>query len=141
MTTKAQLRRINILIEELEKLRKENPKGKFDMGTWCSIKRAATRLLLRKQILEAIQNPCGTAACLAGKAGLIPRIRRMGFKWDTAKSRGNVADFRYKKLIGNVAVQFFFGSAVFHRVFTRTYSISTLYQGIQALKCFVKDYE
>jgi len=81
MTTKVQKERIEVLIEELEKLRaKHGRKVKFDMGVWCK----ATK----EDIPEAIKNPCGTYACLAGKAGLIPRIRRMGFKWVYSKKLG-----------------------------------------------------
>ena len=139
MTTKVQLRRIEILIEELEKLRKAKPKGKFNMRIWCALKRAATRAVLRKQIREAVKNPCGTSACLAGKAGLIPRIRKMGFKWDTIDRWGDHGGFRYKKFIREAAVRAFFGDDVYWGVFNRPHSITTLFQGINALKSFVRE--
>ena len=93
-TTKVQLRRINILIEELEELRRTTKDIKFEMGTWCELEyvddgQSATDL--QKLIRNATKNPCGTAACLAGKAGLIPRIRKMGFMWNMIP-RKNWAD-------------------------------------------------
>jgi len=136
-TTKVQLDRIRILIEELEKLRKDNPKGKFNMGIWCDLEFARTKTKLQKQIMEATKNPCGTAACLAGKAGLMPRFRRMGFKW-TAHSSG-YADFSYKGNLGDDAVKAFFGYDVFTDVFLNTNEIKTLFQGINALRQFVED--
>jgi len=138
MTTPVQLRRIRILIEELEKLRKDNPKGKFNMGIWCALTKAVDRFILRKEILEATKDPCGTVACLAGKAGLIPRIRRMGFKWDPTGRRKAHANFRYREHRGVGAVTAFFGEDVLYHVF-RIMTINTLYQGIQALKIFVKE--
>lgn len=128
MTTKAQLNRIRILIEELEKLRKEHGrKVKFAMGVWCDLE--------DKSLREAVRNPCGTYACLAGKAGLIPRIRRMGFKcFDDDFG----VDFKYKSHSGTSAIEKFFGKEIMRSVFTRyAMTIPTLFQGILALKRFV----
>ena len=130
MTTKVQLNRIRILIEELEKLRAQHGRGiKFDMGLYVST--------LNFDLPTAIKNPCGTYACLVGKAGLIPRIRRMGFRWTQAAGGGY--DFRYKKCRGSDAIRTFFGDAVSAEIFhgPGMDRISTLFQGIKALKKFV----
>lgn len=143
MTTKIQLKRIEILIEELEKLRKENPRGIFDMGDWCALDSAPTKTELDKQIKEATKNPCGTAACLAGKAGLIPRIRQMGFRWGSRVSilgwdSYAYGGFRYKDYFDDNAIEAFFGEEVLNTVFYDTATINTLYQGIKALKKFIQ---
>lgn len=137
MTTRVQLRRIKILIEELEKLPTD---GVFKMDTWCELS-GGFGTSLKSKIRKAVRNPCGTAACLAGKAGLIPRIRRMGFKWDVLGRWGHHANFRYKTFIGGSARWEFFGEDVNDAVFTSIDTIDTLPEGIEALKEFVKDAE
>jgi len=155
MTTKVQLKRINILIEELEKLRASTPRPKFNMGMWCELTgrdekdswgRAVsndTRAELRAKIKAAVLNPCGTAACLCGKAGLMPRFRRMGFRWDVSKSGKVEGKFYYSKrgrardTYGEVATMEFFGFDVYDDVFINVDEIKTLSQGIKALKRFV----
>ena len=142
MTTK-QLRRVKILITELEKLRATTKTPKFNMGQWMSrlLKRRNSKKAMKIAIMEATREPCNTSACLAGKAGLIPKIRRMGFRWDVigANSYGEgVADFRYKDFIGDEAVKQFFGYDTYSDVFLNTYDINTLFQGINALKRAVK---
>ncbi len=144
MTTQIQIDRLNVLIVELEALRANTKKPKFDMGNWMSgaLTRLTTKVGLHKAIMEATENPCGTASCLAGKAGLIPKIRRMGFKWDVMPDRSYLtgqaqAGFHYDGWTGDFAVQEFFGSEAFHEVFMAISEIRTLLQGIKALKRLV----
>ena len=143
--TKAQLFRVGVLIEELEKVRKSTPSPKFNMKSWCTLHRAATKTFLKKLIGQAVKNPCGTTACLAGKAGLLPKIRRMGFRWEVMRpksyrQRGHPAHagFRYKHNIEVNAVKKFFGTMCYWEVFMNIYGINTLLQGIDALKRFHK---
>lgn len=148
-TTTKQLTRIKILIEELESLRENTEKPAFDMGTWCEISEADTKTKIQKQISEAVKNPCQTAACLAGKAGLMPRFRRMGFSWRFShfgilfgkNEIGACASFKYKEYKGVLAVKMFFGADVTKEVFMQTLGIRTLFQGINALKEFVAEEE
>jgi hypothetical protein len=143
-----QLKRTKVLIVELHKLRDNTEKPKFNMGDWMNnlLSRMSSKAALHKAIMEATKNPCGTAACLAGKAGLIPRIRRMGFKWDVLPERSYLtgqaqAGFHYDGWTGDHAVQEFFGSDVFHEVFMDISGIRTLLQGIRALEKIVKEEE
>jgi len=144
MTTPIQLHRIKILIEELTKLRQraiDKSRGiEFDMTTWMDPELCSPNL--GTKINKAVKNPCGTSACLAGKAGLIPKIRKLGFQWDiTPKSYGTSAGFSYTenefRYTGNSAVSLFFGGGVFKAVFLDVKGINTLHQGIMALKRFV----
>lgn len=145
MTTPIQLHRIEILIEELEKLRQRAKKRKqeiqFFMGNWITPELASPNL--KDKIAKAVRNPCGTQACLAGKAGLISKIRRMGFKWEILPgSRGTESNFQFTenryRFRGDSAVKAFFGGDVTKEIFLGSQSIKTLFQGIQALKRFVK---
>jgi len=146
MTTPTQLRRINILIEELIKLRQRaidrDREIEFNMASWMEPGMSSPNL--RSKIDKAVRNPCGTEACLCGKAGLIPRIRRLGFKWDIIpKSYGTSANFQYTggdgdRYHGSHAVKEFFGEDVTEEVFLGGQDINTLFQGIQALKRFVR---
>ncbi len=139
-----QYRRVKILITELEKLRKTTKKPKFYMGNRMSriLQKRVSKRALRIAIMEATREPCGTEACLAGKAGLIPRIRRMGFKWDVMDEPGEYgyakANFRYKFYKGDEAVRHFFGRDIFNDIFMNTAGIKTLFQGINKLKAAVK---
>lgn len=153
MTTLVQLKRIKILIEELESLKETTKKPAFDMHQWCEIGELRTKALMQKQINKAVKNPCQTAACLAGKAGLMPRFRRMGFSWAFSHYGPSgvihnrlvaLADFRYRdrhKHVwkGTFALEKFFGIPVYRQIFMRTYKIRTLFQGINALKRFVAE--
>lgn len=145
MTTPVQLKRLNVLIEELERLRANTVKPKFNMGNWMSnaLSRFKTKVGLHKAIMEATENPCGTAACLAGKAGIIPKIRRMGFKWDVLPEFSYLngqaqAGFHYNGWTGDYAVKEFFGQEAFHECFMAIGEIKTLLQGINKLKSVVK---
>jgi hypothetical protein len=145
--TEKQYRRVKILITELEKLRQTTKKPKFYMGNWMSrlLQKRRSKRALHIAVMEATREPCGTEACLAGKAGLIPKIRRMGFKWDVTDRTDEydyaIANFRYKVYTGDEAVRAFFGRDIFNQVFMNTSGIKTLFQGINALKRAVKDYE
>lgn len=136
------LHRIKVLIEELEDLRANTPKPKFNMKAWCEIVRGKSKTFLRKLIGAAVKNPCGTSGCLAGKAGLIPKIRRMGFRWEVLPGcrshRPATAGFRYKNFTTDAAVRQFFGRMCYWEVFMDMYGINTLLQGIVALKRFHK---
>ncbi len=145
MTTPIQLHRIEILIEELEKLRQRAKERKeeieFNMGFWITPEMEGPNL--KGKIDKAVRNPCGTAACLAGKAGLIPRIRRLGFKFDIVPgSYGAKAEFQYTEngfnYRENSAIGAFFGEDVTKKIFIGSHNIDTLFQGIQALKRFVR---
>ncbi len=141
----AQLKRCKILITELHELRKNTIKPKFNMGNWMcdTLSRMTRKGRLHRAIMEATKNPCSTAACLAGKAGLIPRIRRMGFKWDVLSGVSYLtgqaqAGFHYGGYTGDDAVKAFFGSDAFHDIFMDLGGIRTLLQGIRALERLVK---
>jgi len=140
--TSKQLFRVEVLIEELVRLRKETPKPQFNMKNWCLLASARTKTFLAQLIGRAVKNPCGTTACLAGKAALIPKIRRMGFRWEVMRPkshrRGQMAKagFRYKRNIADKAVKQFFGPMCYWEVFMDIYGINTLLQGIDALKRF-----
>ena len=141
--SKAQLFRIEVLIEELVRLRKDTPKPMFSMKNWCLLARGRTQTFLKQLIGAAVKDPCGTTACLAGKAGLIPKIRRMGFRWEVMKGRRGRglparAGFRYKNNIEDKAVKSFFGPMCYWEVFMDIYGINTMLQGIDALKRFHK---
>lgn len=145
-TTKVQKGHIRVLIEELEKLQ-DTKDIQFNMSHWCELglrkpfDAPMPREELREAILLATKNPCGTSACLAGKAGLIPRIRRMGFKWGVSRGGAIKGIFRYtnngRELTGDAAVCAFFGERVFEIVFTGRFDIKTIPQGIQALENFL----
>ncbi len=141
--TDIQIKRTEVLIEELIKLRATTEKPQFNMKQWMSnflTRMPGAKALLHREIMEATKNPCGTSACLAGKAGLIPRIRRMGFKWDvvpepkSSRYYDTRACFQYDGLTGDNAAVAFFGNAVYHGVFMNYGEIRTLLQGINALK-------
>lgn len=143
--SKQQLFRVKVLIEELEKMRKSNPSPKFHMKSWCELACARSRTFLNKLIRRATKNPCGTTACLAGKAGLIPKIRRMGFKWEARELSSELlrsttarAGFKFKDKVDDNAVKEFFGIMCYWEVFMDIYGISTLIEGIKALKGFHK---
>lgn len=148
MTHPKQLNHIRLLISELEKLQKETPEPEFDMNIWCSLANSDLqfdREQLERQIEKATENPCGTAACLAGKAGLIPAIRKLGFKWAVSSKKNNIGhrdfpagQFQYKDRRGRAATEEFFGVSVMHMVFESD-QIYTLQEGIDALKAFVYD--
>ena len=137
-----QLFRIKVLIEELVRIRAETDKPKFNMKHWCELARGKSITFLNKLIGKAIKNPCGTSCCLAGKAGLLPKIRRMGFKWEAKPSSSPVrgapatGGFRYQHNVDDNAVKKFFGTMCYWEVFMDLYGISTLLQGIEALKRF-----
>lgn len=143
ITTSLQLHHIKVLIEELEKLRTETPKPKFEMSRWIDalLTFGRNKTSLRKTIHEATLHPCRTSACLAGKASLIPRIRRMGFRWDfwDFNVHGEAtAAFHYRGYFGTSAVRKFFGEDVYYQVFVNLENIRTLLQGIKALKQFME---
>lgn len=146
ITTQIQINRLNVLIEELEKLRANTAKPKFEMRNWMAetLSKFATKVGLHKAIMDATKNPCGTAACLAGKAGLIPRIRRLGFRWDVMETKTFMTNqaqacFHFDGYTGDVAVKHFFGWEAFSEVFMALGEITTLFQGIKRLKKLVKE--
>jgi hypothetical protein len=153
MTNGDQIKRIHILIEELEIIKKETSRQKFNMHEWCELMKFHTRAALKRAVKGATKNPCGTSACLAGKAALIPRLRKMGFKWDFLKLEDigypgenktqAVAGFIYKergqwgeRFEGDEAVKQFFGLRAYQDVF-HNFRIKTLARGIKELKAFV----
>lgn len=140
--SKEHLFRVKVLIEELEDLRANTQKPKFNMKSWCELVIGHSKTFLKKLIGEAVKNPCGTVGCLAGKAGLIPKIRRMGFRWEVLPGQKNRAParagFRYKNFTTDAAVRQFFGRMCYWEVFMDMYGINTLLQGIDALKRFHK---
>ncbi len=152
---KQQYKRTKVLIEELIKLRANTEKPKFQMKNWMSeaLKKMASKVGLHKAIMDATKNPCGTTCCLAGKAGLIPRIRRMGFKWDVRPGPVDAkhyswsaqpwarACFQFDGWTGDAAARKFFGDTVFEKVFMNVAGIRTLLQGIKALQYQVEQYE
>lgn len=141
--TNLQIEHCKILVEELEKLQKATKAPVFSMERWVNpiLDRARTQALLHKRIMDVTKNPCGTAACLAGKAGLIPRIRRLGFKWDIVKGRyygGDAkANFKYGTSEGTYAVTAFFGYSTFTNVFMRT-KIRTLNGALRVLRKHIR---
>jgi len=152
MTSKTQLNRLSILSTELSKLSDAMPAEsvRFDMGLWCELTNAdslLSRADLEKQITEATRNPCNTYACLCGKAGLIPRIRRMGFKWAIRElnvdpnydgRRPCVGEFQYKNLRDHEAIREFFGDGAMDNVFLNHSSIETLDEGIELLEDYIQ---
>ena len=144
--TEFQINNCKILIEELTKLQETVKEPIFDMSRWVDpiLDHFRTKKGLHAKIMEVTKNPCGTAACLAGKAGLIPRIRKMGFKWDVVVHKNYLheatATFMFDDLQENEAVRAFFGTTTFQKVFLRT-KIRTLNGGIRVLKRHVKDEE
>lgn len=145
--TPIQIRRVKILIRELKFLRANTPNPVFRMGEWmCNIlTKRKSKKVLHQDIMKATKQPCGTAACLAGKAGLIPAVRRMGFKWDVyTKDQafdlfGNArAGFQFGSHLGDNAVVAFFGQMAFSEVFMDIRGIRTLLQGIKALEAVVE---
>jgi len=153
MTNKEQINRLKVLIEELEIIYKgPRKKSSINMSEWCELDKFHSMAALTRAIKIATEDPCGTSACLAGKAGLIPRIRKMGFKWDFDHSQPvgfewerktqAVAGFVFKERghlprKGDIAVKEFFGERAFQDVF-HNFNIKTLFQGIRELKAFVK---
>ncbi len=74
--TDDQRRRLNTLADELSNL-----DGFVHMGDWMTVPHRDS--LDRSNLRRAAQaNPCGTAACIAGKAGLMEVFREEGFEWD-----------------------------------------------------------
>jgi len=76
-TTPEQLARLEILHEEFKKLPKD---GRFFMEYWLADLERADYDEIKEGYNKALENPCGTAGCIVGKAGFIPRIRDLGFK-------------------------------------------------------------
>lgn len=62
--------RLRLLIAKLRTM-----DGFIDMGRWTDMD------LPQSKLKDAMSNPCGTACCLAGKAGLMPEFHKLGFKW------------------------------------------------------------
>lgn len=147
--TNFQINNCKILVEELVKLQATVDNPVFDMERWVNprLDRARTQKALHKRIMKVTDNPCGTAACLAGKAGLIPRLRRLGFKWDVLKGKhrrffgGDAkANFQYGIYEGTNAVSAFFGCRTFTNVFMRT-KIRTLNGALRVLRKHIREEE
>ncbi len=137
-----QISHCKVLIEELTKAQKAERKPIFSMKRWVDpgIEGAGTKKELHERIMKVTLDPCGTAACLAGKAGLFPRIRKLGFKWDVIAGgyRGYArANFSYGDRRGSQATRAFFGDSTFDNVFMRT-QIRTLKGALRVLKHHVK---
>jgi len=73
--TEEQIDRVKQLIEEF---RIFNDVGFINMVDWAVSEAPGTEY---DKLTQAINNPCGTAACIAGKAGLMQVFRDQGFKW------------------------------------------------------------
>ena len=144
--TEKQISNCKVLIEELVKAQKAERKPIFSMERWIApdFDHGPTKKALHEKIMKVTLDPCGTAACLAGKAGLFPRIRKLGFKWDVVAGRpfnGGYyarANFSYQGLIGSAATKEFFGESTFNSVFIRT-KIRTLSGALRVLKKHIKD--
>ncbi len=124
------LRRIKILIEEFEKF---GNKGFVYMDEWVNTDNVPESDMGRgdrKFIIEAGKNPCGTAACIAGKAGLMPRFRRLGFKYNIYWGSFNVSADR------------FFGESFHEAVFVGRFAVSNVHtpkQAVILMKAFLED--
>ncbi len=145
--TETQISNCKVLIEELTKAQKAERKPIFSMERWIdpNLDSGPSKKALHEKIMKVTLDPCGTAACLAGKAGLFPRIRKLGFKWDVISKAGYLgavarASFSYQGLIGTDATREFFGRSTLDNVFMRT-KIRTLNGALRVLKRHVKDKE
>lgn len=133
-------KRINTLIRELQK----HPDGFIAMETW-----ADPRIAVAGLRAEAEANPCGTACCLAGKAGLMKVFQAQGFSWrfdDLATTHGGTL----RSYVFDPSNAFtmnpsaFFGAALTSAVFTGHWAcanLSTPAQAIIVLRAFLRDAE
>lgn len=121
-------RRVEILLEELEKL----PKESFVyMTDWVVAGGKLSESDEARFVRSAMKNPCGTAACIAGKAGLMPRFRKLGFRWNFEEQY----DFED-------AVYDFFGLMTHRIVFANTLAIQivdTVEQAVVLVRHFLNN--
>lgn len=145
--TGVQLNRIKMLIEEFEIIL-EDRNARIHMRDWCELEYAETKEEAKRKLKDAVDNPCGTAACLAGKAGLMRRFRNLGFKWTMKFEPGFFSydeghfsgEFEYRDSTGDDAVREFFGDDAYEELFM-DFTIKSVRGGIYRLKQFVNRVE
>lgn len=98
--------RIAQLADELEKL-----EGFIYMTDWV-------RGVSMDDVEAAYANPCGTAACIAGKAGLMSVFHARGYKWD---------GFGF-----TTRPEVFFGRRVYYSIFVGTWAQDNIHTPQQA---------
>ncbi len=121
-------RRIKTLVAELSKL-----EGFIHMTGWMAEPNTTTDEGYEKFLKRARKNPCGTAACIAGKAGLMDVFRKEGFYWDYYSGRGGFS----------IEASAFFGQDVHYSVFTGYWAvrnIDTPQQAVIVLQAFLKEW-
>lgn len=110
-------RRLLRLIAEFERLDGFVYMDAFVVGNNCAAWISGADFKLQDEHLRAaIRNPCGTAACIAGKAGLMPVFRRQGLRYNYQDSG------QYQKQLEK-----FFGIAVTRAVFLGDWAISHIH--------------
>lgn len=95
--------RFDILIEEFEKF----DAGYVHMQHWFVFDDPTTTFISGDYLNSAMENPCGTAACIAGKAGLMERFQGMGFGFST-DSPNSGFDRHCVQFFGKVVRDFIF---------------------------------
>lgn len=116
--TDLQIGRVERLIEEL---RSYGDEGAIDMLTWMLRRReyeAADGALYSR---AARANPCGTAACIAGKAALMQMFMDEGFFWD------------FDQAFFSIPPSEFFGRAVNDAVFEGRWAMHNIHTPAQAV--------
>jgi len=125
------LERIKILVGELESF---GPVGYIKMDAWFYLPwRLCGYMVSAKDRAEEIgdliergtKNPCGTAACIAGKAALMPVFNEMGFFLKAADMGDNGNGF-------SISPSSFFGSTISDSVFTGRWAIENIHTPAQA---------
>jgi len=102
-------KRIKQLIKEFKK---QGTAGAIHMNSW---------VYGRPDSVKALANPCGTAACIAGKAGLMPAFRKKGFRWNFLTRRFSNPP------------EVFFGNEVYCAVFIGTWCSKHIHTPAQAV--------
>lgn len=124
------------LIAELEKM-----DGYLSMQQWVD-----TRLVTvnSEELWQAaVEHPCGTACCLAGKAALMPVFREQGFRLNPDIC-SNTHRLYSSSIVFQTQPYVFFGYSLYSAVFTGIWCIKhlhTIAQAAELLRCFLADFE
>ncbi len=115
--------RLAQLADELDKL-----EGFINMKAWVYVGAGTLE--------DAQAHPCGTAACIAGKAGLMPVFRAQGFRWWFPSPAFRHGEFTEKPSV-------FFGDDVSNAVFTGYWAVRNIHTPehvVLVLEAFLSDW-
>lgn len=127
-----QRERVLQLIEGL----KAAPDGYVLMRNWTDSNYVDVPEEMREDYMKrASANPCGTACCIAGKAGLMPVFQDQGFKWLDYWAEPDETPFSIHPLQ-------FFGRSLYQAVLVGQWTmdnIETTAQAIMVLEAFLAE--